>query len=194
MAILRSRRGLLAFVAIFITVAGLLLAAASNASASAGRYCAAQASPARGAAHLRCFRDFASSISYATGGKIHLAAAARSRSVSEAELRGATAATAAPNTTYVLSIDFLDANFQGNTFTWFGNSPCGFYANQTMASGWNDQVSSVATYSGCATTLFWDANFGRPTYPIGVDASVGNLGAFNDKTSSQKWCPSYPCG
>jgi hypothetical protein len=62
-----------------------------------------------------------------------------------------------------------------------------------MPSGWNDVVSSVIAYSGCATTLYHDANFGGAVYRIGVNAAVASLGSFNDQTSSQKWCPIYPC-
>lgn len=63
----------------------------------------------------------------------------------------------------------------------------------SMPSGWNDEVSSVHNYSNCATTLFWNSNFGQPTYNIGKNAGASSLGAFNDQTSSQKWCPSSPC-
>jgi len=165
----------------------------TGASANTAQYCAAMAAPAGTTVHAHCFTTFAASIRFATGGKIQLADATHARRVSEAELYGATAATRAPNTTYVLSVDYHDSGFQGSTFTWYQSSTCGAFQASSMPSGWNDQISSVIAYSGCATTLFWDSGFGKPTYPIRVDGSASSLGSFNDQTSSQKWCHSYPC-
>jgi len=190
---LRSiRRGAL-LAAVLLGVGGTSMAVATDGSASVPRYCAAMATSTGTPAHLHCFSNFASSIAYATSGKVQLANAAHSRSVSTAELRGETAAGVVPNTTYVLSIDYHDSGYQGSTFTWYQTSRCGYFQTSSMPSGWNDQVSSVQNYSGCATTLFWNSGFGKPTYPIGVDKGASSLGSFNDQTSSQKWCPSYPC-
>jgi len=94
----------------------------------------------------------------------------------------------------VLSIDYKDANFGGSTFTWYQTSTCGSFQTGSMPSGWNDMISSVAAYSGCATTLFYNINFGQPTYLITVNGNAASLGSMNDKTSSQKWCHTYPCG
>jgi hypothetical protein len=123
-----------------------------------------------------------------------LSDAATSRLVSESELAGATAATAAPDTNYVLSIDYKSADFGGSTFTWYQTTTCGSFQQGSMPSGWNDVISSVAAYSGCATTLFHDSNFGQPTYLITVNGNAAHLGDMNDQTSSQKWCHIYPCG
>jgi hypothetical protein len=137
---------------------------------------------------VHCYQTFDAAIGAATNGRVHLKNAAMSRAVSATELSGDV-----PQTTYVLSIDYQNANFGGSTFTWFQSAPCGSYQTSSMPSGWNDVISSVAAYSGCATTLYWNVNFGTPTYAIGVNGSSANLGTFNDKASSQKWCPVYPC-
>jgi hypothetical protein len=167
------------------------MASVSAAPVSSGSYCAARAVPAGSTAHaqVQCFTTFADSIAFATAGRVHLANAANARLVTAAELK-----PASPATNYVLSIDYMDANFSGATFTWYQSSPCGNYQTASMPSGWNDDISSVAAYSSCATTLFWNINFGQPTYLIHVDGSAGSLGSFNDQTSSQKWCHTYPCG
>jgi len=177
-----------------ISLAAILLLAIPTAAHAANstpqQHCIAQAI-ARGANEqpsVRCYRTFRAAISAATKGRVDLRNATTSRAVSSQELAGDS-----PLTTYVLSIDYQNANFGGSTFTWVQSSPCGYYQTGSMPSGWNDVVSSVADYSGCATTLYWNANFGSPIYVIGVNASVANLGTFNDKTSSQKWCPVYPC-
>jgi hypothetical protein len=62
-----------------------------------------------------------------------------------------------------------------------------------MPRGWNDTIRSVAQYSGCATTLYWDINFGGATRAIDVNESVLDLGDFDANVSSQKWCPVFSC-
>jgi hypothetical protein len=52
----------------------------------------------------------------------------------------------------------------------------------------------VAQYSGCASTLYWDVAFGGTADVIDVNASVADLGEFDGNVSSQKWCPTSPCG
>jgi hypothetical protein len=177
-----------------IALAAILLVAtpttAPAASSTHQRHCIARAIEQGTNEHpsVHCYQTFDAAISAATNGRVHLKNAATSRAVSSTELTGD-----APLTTYVLSVDYQNANFGGSTFTWFQSAPCGYYQTGSMPSGWNDVVSSVAAYSGCATTLYWNVNFGTPTYAIGVNGSSANLGTFNDKTSSQKWCPVYPC-
>lgn len=170
---------------------------ASAAPSEAGN-CVARALPSGSSATptVKCFATFSSAITYATDGKVHLRNAARARFVSESEMSGATAATVNPtgaNTRYVLTIDYVDANFQGNTLTWYQSAKCGSFASGSMPSGWNDVVTSLVNYSGCASTLFWNIHFGQPTYLTHVGASVARLGSFNDRTSSQDWCTHYGC-
>jgi hypothetical protein len=177
-----------------ISLAAILLLATPTAvsatSSTHQRHCIAQA-VTQGTNEqplVRCYQTFGAAINAATKGRVDLKNATTSRAVSSAELAGD-----GPLTTYVLSVDYQNSNFGGSTFTWTQSSPCGYYQTGSMPSGWNDVVSSVADYSGCATTLYWNSNFGSPIYVIGVNQSVANLGTFNDKTSSQKWCPVYPC-
>ena len=182
--------------ALSLTVVLLLVtpAAADAASTSTRqRHCIAQAQTvgaARATAKVQCFATFAAAIKAATGSRVNLGNATTSRRVSAAEL---SASPDSPTTTYVLSVDYHDANFSGSTFTWTAAAPCGYYLTGSMPSGWNDVISSVADYSGCATTLYHDANFGGSTYRIGVNGSAASLGSFNDQASSQKWCPVHPC-
>jgi hypothetical protein len=175
--------------AIALTVAPSAAWAAPSASE---QHCIAEA-PQTGSvdqATVHCYSTFAGAISAATGGAVNLTSATTSRSVSADELVSGSDSTL---TTYVLSVDYKDANFSGSTFTWFQYSPCGYYQTSSMPSGWNDVISSVADYSGCATTFYHDSNFGGSTFRIGVNGAASSMGSFNDQASSQKWCPAYPC-
>jgi hypothetical protein len=156
------------------------------------RYCIAEAVPIGSAQHaaVRCYPSFAASVRAATSGRVHLKASAAPRSVTPDQLN---AGRVTPATTYVLSIDFQNSDFGGNSFVWYQTSKCGSFQTASMPSGWNDVISSVIAESGCATTLFWNANFGSPTYQIGRNGSAASLGSFNDQTSSQTWCPRQPC-
>jgi hypothetical protein len=160
---------------------------------SAGHFCVAQAVPAgsSAAAPVACYRTFAASILAATRGRVNLPDRTAPGSVTPAELNAGPAALV---TEFVLSIDYQNSNFTGNTLTWTQTSRCGSFQAASMPAGWNDSVSSVITASGCATTLFWNNNFGSPTDPIARNSSASSLGVFNDQTSSQTWCPTYPCG
>ncbi len=207
---------------LLLTMAGLLLygslfgsTAATAATArhvpnARHRYCVAKApaatrapaaASAAGAASARrppatCYATFAASIMAATHGLVRLPASTTPRSITAGQINAdaAAASGATPDTTYVLSIDYQNANFGGNTLTWTQSSKCGSFQASSMPSGWNDTVSSVSASSGCATTLFWNVNFESPTYPIAKNGSKASLGVFNDETSSQTWCTAEPCG
>jgi hypothetical protein len=168
-------------------------AATVRSGPSAGHFCVAQAVPAGSSrsAALTCYRTFADSIRAATRGRVSLPESAAPGSVTPAELN---AGPAALITQFVLSIDYQNSNFTGNTLTWTQTSRCGSFQAGSMPSGWNDQISSVIASSGCATTLFWNSSFGSPTDPIARNGSAATLGVFNDQTSSQTWCSTYPCG
>jgi hypothetical protein len=175
-----------------LLVAPTAASAATAANSGTQRHCIAKAVPLGESASpkIQCYGTFAAAIRAATKGRVSLSDAITSRKITESELGSA---SDAPDTNYVLSVDYWDAYYQGSTLTWYQTSTCGYFQASPMPPGWGDKVSSVIAYSGCATTLFWDTGFGQPTYLIHVDGRAATLGAFNDKTSSQKWCPVYPC-
>ena len=158
-------------------------------------YCVAQAMPAGSQAQApptaTCYASFAASIRAATLGRVRLPASARPGTVT---LAGINAAPAAAATTYVLAIDFQNSNYGGVSLAWYQSAKCGSFYAASMPSGWNDVVSSVIAYNGCATTLFKNASFGAGTFAITRNGSASTLGTFNDQASSQTWCPAYPCG
>jgi len=184
----RSGR-LLRLAAIVTLFAGMLLSRSlpGEATPATGPHCVARLGASLPS--LRCFNTLSDAIAAATHGRVHLPQGTTGPQIRDmALIQGAAASNI-----YVLSVEWTGSNFSGPSLTWEGSSPCGYYANSSMPSGWNDTIRSVAQYSGCATTLYWDINFGGPTYPINVNAQVADLGGFDKNMSSQKWCPAYPC-
>jgi hypothetical protein len=183
---------------LFVSIIGLVFATGSTASAattthsSTGHYCVAQAVPV-GIARIptaTCYATFTRAISAATKGRVTLPASAKPGSVTPDELNSGAQSAA---TNFVLSIDYENSNFGGNDLTWTQTAKCGNFQAASMPTGWNDTISSVSAASGCATTLFWNNNFGSPTFPIAKNGSAASLGVFNDQTSSQTWCTASPC-
>jgi hypothetical protein len=154
-------------------------------------HCVAQAVPAGSSARpaVTCYATFAQSIRAATRGRVRLPANAAAGSITASQLN----AGAAPDATYVLSIDWDGTSFSGASLTWTQSARCGSFQAASMPSGWNDRVSSVEAFSNCANSLFKNNNYGTPRYNIGRNGSVANLGSFSNVTSSQKWCPTSPC-
>ncbi len=192
-----------------VSIAGLVLYAGSAAAsaspshqahrsqaalpraASGGQSCVATALPDGDSnpPPMTCYNTFAQAIEAATGGRVHLPASATPGSISISQLN----AGATPDTTYVLSIDYKNADYVSPSLTWTQSSQCGNFQAASMPSGWNDVVSSIATYNGCAVTEFKNINFGGTTFSVGRNSQVASLGSFNDSTSSEKWCTAKPC-
>lgn len=154
---------------------------------TAATYCIGQPHPLGVTAPIQssCYPTFGASIAAATGGRVQLANAAAARYVSPDEL--------APGGNVIWSIDYSGSGFTGSTYSFYEPSPCGSVEAGGMPAGWNDKVVSVATESGCATTLYWNGGFGTPDFFINVDVSDPDLGYFDRQTSSQVWCPTFGC-
>jgi hypothetical protein len=168
-------------------------AATHPAAASAqGQNCVAQAEPAGSMATptATCYSSFSAAIRAATGGRVRLAATARPGSITPEMID---AWNAGPAVSFVLSVDYKDANFGGSSLTWTQSTDCGKFQAASMPSGWNDTVSSLVTSTDCANTLYQNVNFGGMTVDISKNTARSGLGSFNDLTSSQKWCTSKPC-
>ena len=172
--------------------AGAAAASEHRAASHAKQFCVAIAEPAGSTAtpHATCYATFAGSIFAATSGRVRLPASAKPGSVTPDQIN---ASGAVPATTYVLSLDYANANFVPPVLTWEQTSKCGSFQASSMPSGWNDVISSVITESGCATTLYENINFGGSTFSVGRNSSAATLGTFNDKASSEKWCTAKPC-
>ena len=162
------------------------------ATTSQGQDCVAQAEPAGSVATptATCYSSFSAAISAATGGRVHLPAATTPASVTSQMID---AWNAVPSTSFVLSVDYKDADFSGGSLTWTQSTNCGKFQAAGMPSGWNDVLSSLVTSAGCANTLYQNANFGGMTVSISRNTARSGLGSFNDLTTSQKWCTAKPC-
>jgi hypothetical protein len=187
------RRSLLTLLSVtaLVLFSAPAVALAAGAAHSARSHCVAQAAPAGSSARpaVTCYATFAQSIRAATRGRVRLPGNAAAGSITASQLN----AGAAPDTTYVLSIDWDGTNFSGASLTWTQSARCGSFQAASMPSGWNDRVSSVEAFSNCANSLFKNNNYVTPRYNIGRNGSVANLGSFSNVTSSQKWCPTSPC-
>ena len=98
--------------------------------------------------------------------------------------------SAAPDTSTVIGIDYVNSNFQGNTLTWTEpNGGCkagtSFQAS-SMPSGWNDVVSSARSFGNCNTYTHFE-NAGFTGSELNCGGQCATMGAMNDKTSSEKW-------
>jgi hypothetical protein len=185
---------------LIVSLSGLLLyggtatatAATTHPAASQGQNCVAQAEPAGSMVTptATCYSSFSAAISAATGGRVHLPAMTRPGSVTSQMID---AWNAGPATSFVLSVDYKDADFGGDSLTWTQSSNCGKFQAAGMPSGWNDVISSLVTSTGCANTLYQNANFGGMTVSISKNTARSGLGSFNDLTTSQKWCTAKPC-
>jgi hypothetical protein len=177
-----------ASVALLIGATQVGAAVPAAASGPHGRHCVAQLGISQPT--MRCFAALNAAVAAATNGRVQLRSNLTGADLRSIPLNGA---AAAPGDYYVVSIEWTGSNYTGSSLTWQAPSPCGIYANSSMPRGWNDTIRSVAQYSGCATTLYWDINFGGATRAIDVNASVPDLGDFDANLSSQKWCPVLRC-
>lgn len=76
-----------------------------------------------------------------------------------------------PEAPPLCNIMYYDANYAGSQFTTQGNW-------EWWSLGWfNDQMSSMVTYSGCNCTIYWDANF------------LGNFLNYNQSASGDSYIP-----
>jgi Peptidase inhibitor family I36 len=170
-----------------VIVATQMTALPAAGSGPHGRHCVARLGTSQPT--MRCFAALNAAVAAATNGRMQLPSDTTGADLRSIPLNGA----AAPGNYDVVSIEWTGSTYTGSSLTWEAPSPCGTYANASMPRGWNDTIRSVAQYSGCATTLYWDINFGGATRAIDVNASVPDLGNFDANTSSQKWCPVLGC-
>ncbi|HVB42593.1 MAG TPA: hypothetical protein VNF47_07770 [Streptosporangiaceae bacterium] len=166
---------------------------ARTASATTRYHYCTSAAPPLGSTRVpvaTCFATFAQAVRAATHDGLRLPASTRSGSITPDQIN----ALATPGSSVVIGIDYSDSYYSGSSYLWSAAADCGYYGIAVMPSGWNDVVSSVQTYGGCASTLFWNSYYGGSTTSIGRNSGRATLGTFNDETSSQQWCPAAPCG
>jgi hypothetical protein len=137
---------------------------------------------------LRCFRSYAEGVTYATGGRLRLAANASPKQLTEAQLNAATGSS-------LIGRDYEDPNYDCNIFgpclDWWVDNDFGCtggrnYVATSMPSGWNDQVSSTKAFTGCSRNQnFENTNYGGAL--LTCLPNCATMGVMNDATSSKQW-------
>jgi hypothetical protein len=128
-----------------------------------------------------CFQTFAEAIEAATAGAVKLASDARPNSLRPSHIR--------PSTQTVIGIDYVDAYYQGNTFTWWVSNPNGCsdgttYWVDSIPLAWQNNVSSATTWAGCTHYFHYEGVYQSGTV---IDCTCATMGVMNDKTVSEKW-------
>jgi len=183
---------------------------AAGSSAHASRHCVMAPS-----GETTCFGTFTEAIAVATAGEITDAPAdpalvdqpsfgARINAIAEriaSQPRDRAASGIAPRANVVIGIAYKDSNFGGDTWVFIQSHGCDFNlstidfsvanlnASPFDCCGFNDEIGSYRSFSGCQTVLYEDwfwtgaaTNGGTPS----VDESfVG--GAMDDRASSIRW-------
>ena len=153
---------------------------------TAERHCIGQAfkvGVAPAATHApRCFPTFAEAIKAATAGAVTLAPDARPNSLRSSHIRR-------PSTQTVIGIDYVDANYQGNTLTWWVSNPNGCadgstYWNDVVPLDWQNNTSSATAWAGCTHFLHYEGAYQTGTV---IDCTCATMGVMNDKTVSEYW-------
>ena len=107
------------------------------------------------------------------------------------------------NNTYgcctVLSVEYEDADYRGNTATFAAGGPCidngaADYVTPNVGSKWNDEISSFTGSNRCDMRHFENDYYGGRCWPYGtafggctVAVYASNMGYFNDLTTSIRW-------
>lgn len=131
----------------------------------------------------RCFPTFAQAIEAATAGAVKLPRDARSDSLRASHIR--------PSSQTVIGIDYVDANFQGNTFTWWVSNPNGcadgsYYFVDIIPTDWQNNISSASAWAGCNLYYHYEGIYRSGTTII---CTCATMGVMNDKTTSEEWQP-----
>lgn len=187
-------------VLLVISLSGLVLyygtaaagaATTTHAATAASRpYCTAEANSI-GSTKVpvaTCYSTFAQAIYAATKGRVRLPASARTVTQRQLDAGPTTASSS-----YVISIDYSETNFGGSSLIWSKSYICGYFYTSSMPAGWNDVVSSVITFNGCASTVYQNTGFSGATYQIPIDSAKASLGTVTKQVSSQIWCAVNPC-
>jgi hypothetical protein len=95
-----------------------------------------------------------------------------------------------PAVSIVISIDYMNSNYGGASYTWVTSATCTEFPEywaSSMPSGWNDDISSYADYAGCNVNPHWeDVDYKGAEVSCGPDCSYVGA-AMNDRTSSEDW-------
>lgn len=194
--------------AVAATIVGLGVLAGPTATASAasdvpGSHCVAHAT---GDLQLACYDSFAEALEKASGGRLthgpkNAAEAlddpafiarveAANADANRADAAGGFAAAAGFDT--VISIDYMNTNWNAPELIWLGTGNCSTSTNNTdyeistMPAGWVNVVSSYRTFANC-----WVKHYEDPSFNGNVEGYNGSRASMtagvDNRTSSERW-------
>lgn len=107
--------------------------------------------------------------------------------VTETAGRGATAST-------LVGTVYKDTNGTGASLTFFGSSGCAgaTFGFPSLASGWDNSISSVRASNGCWVTLYTATSYGGAR--LNCTPYCGTIGTWNDNVKSLVFRPSGTFG
>ncbi len=140
---------------------------------------------------VTCFGTFSDALAAATGGRVQVSRDFRPDDLTQDILdTGLTNRAGTPAIDTVVGVDYLDANFQGSTYTWYTTHTAGCTDGSSygadLPSGWDNQISSGRGYAGCSNMKHYEnTGYGGSLTICGQDwTSCANMGIMNDQTSS----------
>lgn len=138
----------------------------------------------------RCFGTFAEAIAAATNGAVQLPA-----NVQPADVTAATLAPAAPTSTTIIGIDWIDINYSGSSLTWQVSNgvgcTTGLSYQSNVTGSWNNVISSSKAFAGCTLNTHYDLPYPNQNNGafINCTPNCASMGAMNDATSAESWRP-----
>lgn len=139
---------------------------------------------------FECFETFSEALFAATNGRVKAPLSSTPEDITEESL----AASLAPNATessVIIGIDYDYSNYGGSSLIYTSSNIDGCtatssYAAPTMASGWNDRVSSARGYSDCKYFYHYqNTNYGGLKITC-TTAGCSSMGTLDNATSSVK--------
>lgn len=148
--------------------------------------------PDPGMTSLNCYASFPEAIYAATEGSVLLSENASMKDQLQTlrrEMDARRKATTPTGGSYVISIDYRNANFISPTLIFAGPYPCSpsvAYQQSYMPGVWNDDTSSSEGFSECYTNIHYEhSNWGGRMLVCTPNCS--GFGDLNDEISSRRW-------
>lgn len=138
-----------------------------------------------------CYETFAEAILVATDGVVKLDDNLSPQELTQEMLDAK--GMGRGSSSVVIGIDYNYYNFStaGGSHTYHASGACTpsvGYRQDSMASGWNDAVSSARAYSQCHQFIHYEhVNQSGTSITCDMGSTCGNLGFMDNKTSSLRW-------
>ncbi|MFJ7416893.1 hypothetical protein ACIQWZ_39805 [Streptomyces sp. NPDC098077] len=190
---MRTRAGMAVLAA--VASVGMLTAPSATAAEQAprvsgtGPHCVAQLETNK----TTCYKTFRESVAAATGGRVTDAtqekAARTPNFVDQLNKQASTRTSRTTANTSLVAIMYEDPYYSGASSISVAPGPCTSNGSwdwewRSIATGWNDRVSSFKLYSDCHLNAFEHFDFGGASQYFGTDTS--SLGLLDNQISSYR--------